>query len=60
MNRGPYPKMYAILCGAVSDAIDALQDPHNGLYARSLLEKAILHAEELYILWEEEEGESGE
>ncbi len=51
--------MYATLCGAVSDAIDALQDPHNGLYVRSLLEKAILHAEELYIWWEED-GESEE
>ncbi len=51
--------MYATLCGAVSDAIDALQDPRNGIYARSLLEKAILHAEELYISWEED-GKSEE
>ena len=54
MKQKPYQKMYAVLCGAVSDAIDALEDPRNGLYARCLLEKAILQAEELYLSFGEE------
>ena len=54
MEKELYWKMYAILCGAVSDAIEALQDPTNSLYARSMLEQAILRTEELYISHEEE------
>ena len=49
-----YWKMYAILCGAASDAIDALQDSKNNLYARNLLEQAILQTETLYISHGEE------
>ena len=53
MEKELYWKMYAILCGAVSDAIEALQDPKNSLYARSLLEQAILKTEELYVTHKE-------
>ena len=49
-----YWKMYAILCGAASDAVDALQDSKNSLYARNLLEQAILQTENLYISYGEE------
>lgn len=55
MSQEIYRKMYAVLCGAVSDAIDVLQNPHNGLCARCLLEKALLQAEELYLSSDEEE-----
>ena len=49
MEKELYWKMYAVLCGSVSDAIEALEDPKNSLYAQSLLKQAILQAEELYI-----------
>lgn len=54
MEKELYWKMYAILCGAISDAIEALQDPNNSLYARSMLEQAILRTEEMYVSHEEE------
>lgn len=54
MDQDTYRKMYAVLCGAVFDAIDALQDPLNGLYARGILETAIRKAEDLYLAAEEE------
>lgn len=54
MEKELYWKMYAILCGAVSDAIEALQDPQNSLYARNLLQQAILQAEELYVSHKED------
>lgn len=49
METTPYPKMYAIVCGAASDAIDLLSAPEGVPEARLLLEKALLSAEELYL-----------
>ena len=43
-----YPKMYAILCAAASDAIDLL-DVGNIGEARQLLQSALLEAEALYL-----------
>ena len=44
-----YKRMYAILCSAASAALDALPDtPENG-EGRTLLQDALLEAEELYI-----------
>lgn len=44
-----YQKMYAIVCGAASDAIDLLRSRENILQAQTLLENALLQAEEMYI-----------
>ena len=44
-----YKKMYAIVCGAASDAIDLLSAPNSTLQANLLLEQALLSAEELYL-----------
>ena len=44
-----YPKLYAILCGAVSDAIDLLATPSGSLQAKLLLENALQTTEDLYI-----------
>ena len=44
-----YQKMYAIICGAASDAIDVLTDTADTTQAISILQKALWMAEELYI-----------
>lgn len=45
-----YSKMYAILCAAASDAVDALEQGEEGVdTARSILLRALEQAEELYI-----------
>ena len=44
-----YEKMYAILCGAASDALDALPETEENGPGRALLQKALDTAEELYI-----------
>ena len=44
-----YQKMYAIVCGAASDAIDMLSTPNGILQARLTLEQALQRAEELYL-----------
>ena len=49
MSLQLYQKMYAILCGAASDAIDLLFTPEGGLSAKLRLEQALQDAEELYI-----------
>ena len=41
--------MYALLCAAASDAIDALPQTADTLQARCLLEKALREAEEAYL-----------
>ncbi len=43
-----YEKMYAVLCGACSEAIDALerQSPEE---ARTILQDALLQAEEMFV-----------
>lgn len=51
-------KPYAILCGAVSDALDALPAIPENLRARWLLEHALHQAEELYCEAEEIEPEA--
>ena len=53
-----YKKMYAILCGAISDALDVLPYLPEDVQARFLLEKALQEAEELYISEESEEQTS--
>ena len=49
MTQELYRKLYANLCGEVSEAIDLLKDPGNILYVRSLLQKALWDGEERYI-----------
>ena len=44
-----YKKMYAILCGAASDALDALPDTEENAAARAMLQGMLDKAEELYI-----------
>ena len=44
-----HKKMYAILCRAVSDALDILPYLSENLKVRLLLEKALLEAEEIFI-----------
>lgn len=41
--------MYAIVCGAASEAIDLLSKTGGILQAKVLLETALLSAEELYL-----------
>ena len=48
-----YQKMYALLCGAASDAIDLLSSPQGAFEAKVLLENALLTAEELYLSYPE-------
>lgn len=43
-----YPKMYAILCGAASEAIDRIKEGSADAAAQ-LLQSALLEAEEIYI-----------
>ena len=43
-----YPKMYALLCGAASDAIDLI-GAGRAEQAMQLLQSALLEAEELYV-----------
>ncbi len=47
-----YQKMYAILCAAASDALDALAQKDT-FTATEKLQAALLEAEELYIAQEE-------
>ena len=48
-----YQKMYAIVWAATSDAIDLLRTRENILQAQTLLESALLRAEEMYLDAEE-------
>ncbi len=52
-----YGKMYAVLCGAASEAIDILQEAQDPERAVSVLQKALWDAEELYISGEESPSE---
>lgn len=58
-----YKKMYALMCGAVSDSLDLLSgdinmDSINS--ARSLLQQAMIRAEHIYIATaEEDRGSEG-
>lgn len=51
-----YHKMYAILCGAASDAIDALLDTPENQRALWILRSALRQAEELYLETQETEA----
>lgn len=44
-----YRRMYAILCAAASEALDALPDTVENAEGRLLLQTALYHAEEIYI-----------
>lgn len=48
-NMPDYPKMYAILCGAASEAIDRIKEGSADAAAQ-LLQSALLEAEEIYIV----------
>ena len=49
-----YQKMYYILCRAASDALDALPDTEENQAAKTLIQEALLEAEEIYISASEE------
>jgi hypothetical protein len=49
MNEPNWKKMYAILCGAISDAIDVLPETAEVQPARRFLQSALDQAEELYL-----------
>lgn len=49
MEHNIYQKLYAVVCGAASDAVDVLADPANSLYARCILIKALQDAEDYYL-----------
>ena len=49
MSTQLYWKLYAILCGAASDAIDLLSAPNGHLQAKMILEEALQTTEDLYI-----------
>ena len=57
MENELYQKMYAIVCGAASDAVDLLSSPGGALHAKVLLENALLSAEELYLSYGEESAD---
>ena len=48
-----YQKLYAILCGAASEAIDLIEDGETEK-AAGMLKKALLECEELYVSAEEQ------
>ena len=49
-----YKKMYAILCAAASEALDALPATEENTAGRALLQQALYEAEELYVSGEDE------
>ena len=53
-----YPKMYAILCAAASEAIDLIAGRKQD-EAVNLLQSALLTAEDLYISAEDEVRDDG-
>ena len=57
MSSQLYWKLYAILCGAASDAIDLLATPNGHLQAKLILEKALQITEDLYIAGSATENE---
>ena len=58
MEHNLYQKLYAIVVGAASDAIDALENPANAFYARYILVKALQDAEDYYLDATEEGDDS--
>ena len=53
METEMHKKMYAILCYAASEALDALESPENTGKAKEILQNALWQAEELYTTAEE-------
>ena len=53
-----YEKMYAILCGAASDALDILPETKENATGRALLQKALDKTEELFITAEDDAPET--
>lgn len=53
-----YEKLYARLCGAVDDVLDALGTIPEARHIRQRLQEALLEAEEQYLLSIEETGET--
>ena len=60
MSSQLYWKLYAILCGAASDAIDLLSAPNGHLQAKTILEKALQTTEDLYVAAELKENDPSE
>ena len=54
-----YEKMYALVCGAASEALDLLPETEENRPGRERLQAALLEAEELYISAEDLEEYSG-
>lgn len=54
METKMYRRMYAILCCAASEAIDALELPGNVERAKEILQQALWEAEDIYVMGEEE------
>ena len=50
-----WKKMYAILCGGISDALDVLPEGADNARAISILQQALEDAEELYLSADNEE-----
>ena len=50
-----YEKMYALVCGAASDALDLLPETAENQPGREVLRTALFQAEELYISAEDED-----
>ena len=50
-----YKKMYAILCTAASEALNALPATSENAAGRELLQQALYEAEELYVSDEDDE-----
>ncbi|MBE6984383.1 MAG: hypothetical protein E7434_01990 [Ruminococcaceae bacterium] len=48
-----FQKMYAVICGGVDDALKQLPKISETLYARCILEKSLMTAEDLFIRYEE-------
>ena len=44
-----YRKMYAVLCGALDDVIDPLEQIPLACPSAAILRTALLHAEEIYL-----------
>ena len=49
-----YQKMYTLLCGAISSALDVLEQTPDTHAAISILQSALDDAEEIYISGEDE------
>lgn len=54
-----YGKMYAILCGAASDAVDFIRE-RNTVRAEYTLLSALRRTEEMYLAAEESDGKTEE